>query len=127
MKTHYSGMKIGLSVFSLTALLLAGCYVDNAEDLYNCSVNPSAVTYTNTIAPILTANGCTGCHSGSRPDGGHNLTIYSGVKTVADNGRLWGAVNHLEGFKPMPQGGGKISACDIKRLKAWMDAGAPNN
>lgn len=115
---------------SIIVLLLFGlgsCYVDNGEELFNCSADPASVKYATVIAPLLSANGCTGCHSGASPSGGYNLTTYSAVKTVVDNGRLWGAVNHLEGFKPMPQGGGKISACDIKRLKAWIDAGAPNN
>ena len=120
-------MKARLLTLSLLILLLAGCYYDNEEELYNCAADPATTKYSTTIAPILTSYSCTGCHSGASPSGGYNLTIYSGVKTVAENGKLWGAINHLPGFSPMPQGGGKMSGCDIKKIKTWIDAGAANN
>ena len=120
-------MKKGLCILSIGFVLLTGCYADNGEELYNCAADAASVTYTSTVKAILSGNGCTGCHGSTAPSGGINLSTYAGVKAKVDDGRLWGAVNHLSGYQPMPQGGGKISACDIKRLKAWIDAGAPNN
>ncbi|RYY42338.1 MAG: hypothetical protein EOO06_21310 [Chitinophagaceae bacterium] len=72
-------------------------------------------------------NKCVGCHSGTPPQGGINYTTYAGVKAKVDDGRLWGAINHAAGFSPMPKGGTKLSDCEIKQFKKWMDAGAPNN
>lgn len=82
------------------------------------------VTYSKTITTILT-NNCTGCHGVS---GGVTLTNYSGVKTVVDNGKLWNAINHLSGVtKAMPNSSTKLSSCNLRQIKIWIDAGAPQN
>jgi hypothetical protein len=120
-------MKTTIVSILTVALLLAGCYADNGEELYNCSADAASISYSSTVKSILSGNGCTGCHNGSLASGGVELSTYAGIKARVDDQRLWGAVNHLPGFTPMPQGGSKISDCDIKRLKAWIDAGAPNN
>ena len=113
----------------LTVTVLAGCYYDKEEDLVpttgNCDINN--VTFSGAIQPLLQSNGCVSCHSGSAPSGNISLSSYANVKVVAQNGRLYGAVNHSAGFSPMPQGGNKMNACNINRIKAWIDAGAPNN
>ena len=85
-----------------------------------------AVTFSSGIIPILSSK-CTGCHGSNNPQAGINLSIYSGVKAKVDDGRLWGAVNHLSGFSPMPKNGSKLSDCEIAKIKKWMDSGAPNN
>jgi hypothetical protein len=46
---------------------------------------------------------------------------------VAQNGKLYGAVNHSPGYSPMPKGGTKLSACNISKIKAWIDGGSLNN
>jgi len=120
-------MKTKLLFLLFTLAAASGCYYDIEEELYNCSVDPAAVKYSSTVSNILTSNGCTGCHSNTAPAGGFNLSNYNGVKAAVSAGRLYGAINHEPGFIPMPQGGGKINSCDIKRIKAWIDAGAPNN
>ena len=114
-------------VFLLMAGILAGCYYDSEEELYNCAIDPATMRYSTTINSILTSYGCIGCHSGPSPSGTINLSTYSGVNAVASDGRLHGAINHEPGFEPMPQGSSKMNACDIRKIKAWIDAGAPNN
>ena len=109
------------------SVMAASCYYDTEEELYNCAADAASVKYATTVSNILTSYGCTGCHSGSAPSGGYNFTTYAGVKASVDAGRLYGSINHSPGFSPMPQGGGKMSACDVKKVKAWIDAGAPNN
>lgn len=66
------------------------------------------------------------CHAGTGPSGGISLDTYASVKTVANNGRLYGSISHASGYVAMPQSG-TMSSCDIKKIKAWIDAGAPNN
>ena len=109
--------------------ILASCYRDNEEELYpvtgTCETN--GVTYTNTVAPLLQSNGCISCHSGAAPSGNISLQNYNAVRTVALNGKLFGAINHSPGFSPMPQGGTKMSNCNILKIKAWIDAGSINN
>jgi hypothetical protein len=38
-----------------------------------------------------------------------------------------GSVTHADGYVPMPQGGSKLSACEIDMIRIWIDASAPNN
>ncbi|MDX1905680.1 MAG: hypothetical protein SF053_01500 [Bacteroidia bacterium] len=86
----------------------------------------TAVTYAASIKPILNTH-CVGCHSGSRPGGGILLQTHAQVQVVAQTGLLFGVINFEPGYKPMPQGGDKLPACDILKIKAWVNAGAPNN
>lgn len=96
----------------------------------NNSCQPSScdttnVTYSVTIKNIVT-NKCQGCHSGTAASGGIDLSTYAGVKAKVTDGRLWGAVNHMPGFSPMPKGGTKLSDCELTQIKKWIDAGAIN-
>lgn len=84
------------------------------------------VTYNLSVKPII-QNNCQGCHSGSAPSGGINLSTHAGLQAVALNGKLYGAVNHASGYSPMPKNGNKLQQCDIRKIKLWVDAGAPNN
>lgn len=121
-----------IKVLPLTMVIVfafAGCYYDKEEELYGlpapCEVGP--VTYTATVRNILTAYGCIGCHAGSNPSGNISLQEHAGVRAVAANGKLLGAINHNTGFSPMPMGGNKMTSCDIDKIKAWVDGGALNN
>jgi hypothetical protein len=112
----------------ILSLLLTGCYYDKEEELYgvvNCDT--SNVNYSATITGILNNYGCTGCHSGNAPSGNIGLQDFTSVKNAAQSGKLLGAIQHNSGFSPMPKGGGKMSDCDINKIKAWIDAGLVNN
>jgi len=94
------------------------------EDAQGCDTeNRSFAAH---IQPVIT-NNCLGCHSGGAPSGGINLSTYAGVKTVADNGRLLGAIRREAGFSPMPQGAAQLPQCTIDQFAAWVADGAPNN
>ena len=108
------------------AVVLAGCYYDVEEELYG-TCQPVNVTYSQTITNILTGHSCLGCHSGNSPSGNVNLQGYQNVKARVNDGRLLGAISHANGHAPMPQGGPKLTSCDISKVKAWIDAGAPDN
>lgn len=98
-----------------------------AQNTTNCGgCDTSQYTYGATISVIMQTN-CTGCHSGTNPSGGINLSTYSGVQTVALNGRLVGAVTHAPGYSPMPKGAAMLSDCNITQIEKWVNAGAPNN
>ncbi len=84
------------------------------------------VTYSGAIRSIITAK-CQGCHSSSAPSGGYDFTSYTVLKARVDDGKLWGAVNHMPGYSAMPKNGAKLSACELAQIKKWMDEGAPNN
>jgi hypothetical protein len=122
-------MKKKLFILVCMAGMTTGCYYDKDELINpgtgNCDTN--AVTYSGTVVPLLQASGCLSCHSGAAPSGNISLATYAGVKTVANNGKLYGAINHSPGFSSMPQGGNKMSGCNISKIKAWIDAGSINN
>jgi len=47
---------------------------------------------------------------------------------VVNNGKLWNSINHLSGpSKAMPNSSTKLSACNLRQIKIWIDAGAPQN
>ena len=112
---------------AIVAFIFASCYYHKEDILYGSNCDTTHVTYSSTIKNILNNYSCLGCHIGVDPPGGINLETYANVKAMADNGRLYGAITHVPGFKPMPDGGAKMSSCDINKVKAWIDAGAPNN
>lgn len=116
--------KIGW-VLLISGLVTTGCKYNSEEALYACS--SADVRYSTTVANILTEFSCRNCHNNFTTPRGVNLDSYAGVKAEVINGRLYGAINHDPGFSPMPQGSPKLSDCNIKKIKAWIDAGAPNN
>ena len=122
-------MKKILSIISVISLVLVSCYRDNEEELYPGagSCDMTNVTYAGTVQPLLQNNGCLGCHSGAGPSGNISLDGFNNVRAVALTGKLFGAINHSPGFSPMPKGGTKMTACNISKIKAWIDAGSNNN
>jgi hypothetical protein len=106
--------------------LLAGCYYDSEEYLYpvvNTGCDSVNVTYGSSVVPILKSY-CTSCHSGNNST---VLNTYAGVLVSVNNGKLLGSVKHESGYRAMPDGGGKLSDCDIRIISIWIDNGAPNN
>jgi hypothetical protein len=84
------------------------------------------ISFSQTLQPIINTY-CKGCHSGASPSGNLSLETYNGVKTVAQNGKLYGVITWSAGYPKMPQGGNKLDACTIAKFKSWIDAGAMNN
>ncbi len=113
-------------------IFIAGCYYDNEEKLYSeistsCDLNN--VTFAATVKPILQAS-CFACHSNSTATSSGNgirLENYTDVQNFAKNGILMGVVKHSSGYLPMPDGGGKLSDCEINQLQKWIDNGTLNN
>jgi len=115
-----------------TALLLGlnSCYYDKESQLYpfSGSCDTLSVTYSISVRTIIQNGGCLGCHAAPASSGGNIvLDNYNDVRTIAQSGRLYGAINHSPGFQPMPQSGGKLTNCDISKVKKWIDSGFPNN
>lgn len=113
-----------IAAFLLLITILSSCYYDVEP---NIACDTTGVTYSGTITAIISSNGCLAadCHGGANPLSGFRLTDYNSVKTMQS--RLYGALSHSAGYIAMPQNAGKISQCDIDKVKAWIDAGAPNN
>jgi hypothetical protein len=101
---------------------------EGALNTTNCSssCDTTVFSFSAGVNPIL-QNNCVGCHNPSSLNGGVNLGNYASVKVYADNGKLYGSMAHLPGFKPMPQGGSKLSSCQLRIVEKWILSGAPNN
>ncbi|MDU0370829.1 hypothetical protein ACFPAF_10525 [Hymenobacter endophyticus] len=115
-------------LFCLLALL-SSCAYDSADELVKpvqpCTT-PTTVSYALNISPLLDRN-CRSCHNSVLLTGNVNLDNLSEIQTRAKTGQLMGVVTHAPGFQQMPQGGAKLSDCDIALLQQWVTAGAPNN
>lgn len=117
-------------MLGIILMVAVACADDNEEDLMpqqpaqHCDTN--TVTFSGSVAPILATN-CYACHAANIAEGGVVLSNYSGVKEKVDDGRLIGAITHAAGFAPMPQGAAKLSACEIDKIKKWVNDGALNN
>jgi len=86
----------------------------------------TGMQYSLDVLPILKAN-CYSCHANGIVNGGVSLDGYANVATQVSNGNLIGAITHAPGYVPMPFDGGKLSDCDIAKIKAWINEGAPDN
>jgi len=109
--------------------LVIGCSKASEDKLTTPSSSPCDtvnMTFSTDIQPILQAN-CYRCHGNGIVNGGVTLDTYAGVKIVAEGGELLGAITHAAGYPPMPDDGGKLSDCDINKIKDWINRGASNN
>ena len=104
---------------------LSRCTYNNEEDLYPQIVECDTlnVTYSQTIAPIMSTN-CNFCHSGATPPANVKTDTYDDLKIIADDDRLWGCVNHESGYSAMPNDRPKLNDCDLKKIRVWLDNGA---
>jgi len=122
-------------IIKITLILLmaviSGCYYDTEERLYPKISSPCddvVVTFSSTVTSIL--HSCQTCHSNSNATssgGGVKLQNYADVVTLINNGKLMGSIRHDNGYIAMPQGGGKLSDCEISQLQKWIDSKTPNN
>jgi hypothetical protein len=127
----HSGVRLFFSgLFFISLVTFSGCYYDNEEYLYgNAPCDVTTVTYTVTVSPIL-ATACYNCHgtaTGNASGGGIILDTYTKLKPYVTNGKLMGSINHAGGYSAMPKGATKLSSCEIKKIQAWITAGALEN
>ena len=117
----------------LTLFVVVGCTYSKKEVDYPVVVttcDTANVKFSTTILPLLNVNcNTSGCHDAASVAGGWALNDYPGVKDVIDNGngRFLNSIEQVNTSSPMPKGASKLSDCDINKIKAWMNAGAPEN
>ncbi|MFP5470640.1 MAG: c-type cytochrome [Bacteroidia bacterium] len=124
------------TIFIITTfygLVLFSCSKKNAEDLMVAREQQNQNTIIceptgsfSTEVLVIFSNSCMPCHSDSRREGGNSFESYNEAIKV-DSSLLLGVIRHESGFLPMPQGGGKLSDCDIKKIELWLENGSPNN
>jgi len=123
----------GLFFLITTGLMFqTGCYYDKEEELYppqNCDT--SNVTYSSTIAPIL-SNRCFGCHSNANAQNFGNGISFEGHTNIAgylttSTEIFLGAINHTDGYPAMPPSSPKLTPCNISQIENWIADGYPDN
>ena len=104
-------------VITIIICSLFCCKKDEYKGL-DCST--TLVTYDSTIKVIIDAH-ClsSGCHNAGSPNG--NYTTYAGIFARVKNGTLAQRVLYT---KDMPKNS-SLSLEDRKKIKCWIDGGAP--
>ena len=120
-----------MAAFSKENIAMVLTWIKQGAKNNSCEASGTACITTNMsfakdITPILQSS-CTGCHSGTKPQGAIDLTTYANVYTYALNGKLYGSVAHLAGYIAMPSANVSISSCEISKIKSWIDSGSKNN
>jgi uncharacterized membrane protein len=122
MQNHLSKLKLTAGFLILT-FLLGACTADNEESLYGPPVDCTQVSarFSTDVLPVIQSKcAYSGCHDATQ-SGGVMLTSYDLVRQYAS--RIRDAVFVQ---KIMPKQG-ELTTEQRKRLKCWLDAGAPNN
>ena len=126
-QNNVTSLRTFLLLTTLFILGSTGCYYDVEEDfkkMVDC--NTDGVSYTNDIVPIL-QNRCYKCHAEGLNLGNVTLEGYDRLKLLVNSGRFLGAIRRDPGFSPMPQNEAMLPDCQIMKISAWIEAGAPNN
>jgi len=108
--------------------LIISCTNDNEENLFDqedCGEIEN-VSYQNDIKSVLSSN-CYSCHASGVELNGINLENFTALKSLAESGRLLGAIDHQAGFSSMPPSGKKLNECDIESIKVWIQEGSQDN
>ena len=114
----------------LTSTFIISCATNIEEDLSVDTCLPTEASFSKDIQPIL-INSCTKCHGGNNPQIGLNYESYEGTLISVSAGKpekslLYGTVSHTFGVE-MPYLEGKISDCEIEKIKNWILNGAKND
>lgn len=107
--------------------LLKNWILQGANNNYcDAACDTTNVSFKNDIFPTVETY-CLGCHNGTSPGGGIYLRNYNDLVAVAKNGKLWGSINYVTGYSPMPKNSYKLSDCTLATFKIWINNGTPNN
>jgi hypothetical protein len=118
----------GFVAVAMVVVLFTGCFYDKEELVYPrttpVTCDTANMTFNTTILPLINAR-CTNCHTGTATSG-FNFTNYQLLKSRATNGTLMTRLTTTDISKLMPQGGPKLTDCEIAKFRAWVNRGAPN-
>jgi cytochrome c5 len=116
-----------------TTIIFIGCqYKKDVVDYpvpTGVTCDTSNVKYSVEITAILNTN-CYSCHASAvaaANASGVKLDSYNNLKTWVVNNYLLNVIMHTSGYNPMPASGGKLSDCDIAKIRTWIRNGYPNN
>lgn len=123
----------GIFLVALLTYISVSCYRDNRDDLYKnydksgfLLCDSTATKFNKDIYPIFLDNcAVSGCHVGTSPQSGLDLSRYNDIKNIALTGLLEKRIT-ASPEQRMPKGG-TLSDCEINRIITWVNEGALNN
>lgn len=123
-----SSILLSVILFIWVLTLNQGCYYDVEDILYPPSApcDTSVTTYNAIVLPII-ENNCFVCHDAASALGDVALEPHSALEVYALNGSLFCSIDHGSGCSEMPKNANKLSDCDIRKIKRWVDNGALEN
>lgn len=102
-----------------------GCYYDKEDLVYpKTSCDTTNITYSKDIQSIVNTN-CSSCHTGIATSG-FDFSSYDEFKEHAMDGDVMDRITTNDVTRRMPQGGPKLSDCDINKIRAWINRNYPN-
>jgi len=111
----------------LTFILLNGCYYDNERDLYgDDACEELTPTFSAGVLSIFNRD-CYQCHTNALMLGNVSLEGYENVIPYVEDGSLLGSVEHINGFSPMPKDRNRLTDCEVKIIRDWIEQGALDN
>ncbi len=114
-----SNLKMASTIFLFSILLLASCKKD---PIAIGNVDCSTVSYSSTIAPLLTSScNTSGCHDAGSNKG--DLTTYEKVSVYVNKGTF---KKEVLTDQSMPTSG-PLTSEQLGQVQCWLDSGAPNN
>ncbi len=113
--------------FFFFALILSSCNKEPEEETPskpNGTHNP-IISFNSYVLTIFNTH-CNGsyCHGGGAD--GKFFDTYSNVAMVPSS-TLLGAINHTNGFEPMPQSQPKLRQGEIDTITTWINEGKLDN
>lgn len=85
-------------------------------------------TYDANVGGIIDMHCATsGCHTGSFPANGLNLSTYADVKNAAQKPSFLASIKHEDGQVPMPYAMDKLQDSVIQVLECWVNKDFPEN
>jgi hypothetical protein len=114
-----------ICAFAALSIGVFACSKKSSVNDYDCTgLTP---TYTNNVKAILDAKCATaGCHSSSASAAGIDLSNHGQAKSHSNHSSFIGSIEHSGGYDPMPKGGTKLSADEIRTIACWAQNGSPN-
>lgn len=112
-----------LSLTLLVVLVAASCGKESVQS-YECT--GTVPTYTGAIKVILdTRCAISGCHSAASKADGIDLSTYASAKQESAKDAFLGSIEHLSGYKKMPEGSAKLPDSTIQKIYCWVNNGTP--
>ncbi len=128
---------IGSIHIVIALFVLHGCTYDKEEILRPPApvavCDTANMRYSVEVMSIFNTNLCMTCHGTTASSTGNGIRLdqYGAIRGLIDlanidNGRLMRSITHTGPF-PMPKNAAKMSNCNIAKIRAWIQRGAPNN